>query len=232
MERPADLDKGLHLFTGSGSPYARRAHMALVEKGLPFTDHLISFSNRDNKQPWYLELNPRGQVPLLVDDGKPLGQSAAILLYLESKGGKALTPADPYDKARAFAHVAEMDDKLYGDVEHDIYKRGLKKDAPEEDLKELNEKVDKELAVWESYLAKSGTGFLVGDSVTVADVTLFPFLALVSVRLGFDFASRSVPLPNLAKWYETMSKRPSAEASHPPHWKTSSPPAQPLLKKA
>lgn len=146
----------LTAFGIAGSPYARRVQMALIEKGVPYKEHMMSFGNKDHKQDWYLELSPRGQVPLLVDNGKPLSQSLAILLYVEEKFPEApLIPKDDVlAKSKVISFVCEMDDKLYGDVEHDVFSRALKKDVTEETLKEINEKADKELGIWESYLAK------------------------------------------------------------------------------
>jgi glutathione S-transferase len=47
----------------------------------------------------FLAMNPAGQVPLVVlDDGRPLAQSNAIILHLAE--GSALIPNDPYDRAR------------------------------------------------------------------------------------------------------------------------------------
>lgn len=115
---------------------------------------------------------------MLVDNGQPLTQSLAILLYLEAKyPDHPLLPTDILERHRTIAMVAEMDDKLYGDVEHEVFAKGLKKDATDEVLKEINEKADKELAVWESYLTKAGTGFLLGDKMTIADAAMVPFMS-------------------------------------------------------
>lgn len=132
--------------------------LCLLHKKLQFQCHLLSFSDRDNRRDWFLALNPRGQVPLLLHDGVPVTQSLAILLYVEDKfPSTPLLPSDSVEKARVIAHVCEMDDKLHRDVEHDIFHRGLKKEIDESVRKELNEKVDKELGVWETYLEKVGT---------------------------------------------------------------------------
>ncbi|HQT52932.1 MAG TPA: glutathione S-transferase N-terminal domain-containing protein, partial [Phenylobacterium sp.] len=51
------------------------------------------------RTPEFLALNPAGQVPaVILDDGRPLAQSNAIILHLAE--GSALIPADPYDRAR------------------------------------------------------------------------------------------------------------------------------------
>lgn len=57
-------------------------HIALHEIGAPFEARPLSFTNRDNKTPAYLALNPEGKVPTLLIDGRPLTEVAAILFYL------------------------------------------------------------------------------------------------------------------------------------------------------
>ena len=51
------------------------------------------------RTPEFLAMNPAGQVPaVILDDGRPLSQSNAIILHLAE--GSALIPADAYDRAR------------------------------------------------------------------------------------------------------------------------------------
>jgi len=53
----------------------------------------------ESRTPAFLALNPAGQVPLVIlDDGRPLAQSNAIILYLAE--GSDLIPAGAYDRAR------------------------------------------------------------------------------------------------------------------------------------
>src|ERR1700753_682822 len=53
----------------------------------------------ESRTPAFLALNPAGQVPLVIlDDGRPLAQSNAIILHLAE--GSDLIPADAYDRAR------------------------------------------------------------------------------------------------------------------------------------
>jgi glutathione S-transferase len=58
------------------------AHIALHEVAEPFEPRPISFARRENRMPEFLALNPEGKVPLLLIDGRPLTEVAAILFYL------------------------------------------------------------------------------------------------------------------------------------------------------
>lgn len=103
----------MELYWGSGSQYAWRVMLALLLKGLDFDDHLLSFSDREHKQPGYLALNPRGKVPALVDGDVVVRESIAILAYLESSYPRPpLFGATRADTARIWRKVIEIDGVL------------------------------------------------------------------------------------------------------------------------
>lgn len=57
--------------------------MALHEKNLSFESHIIDIAKDVQYEPWYLLINPRGEVPVLQDTGKLIPDSARIIDYLE-----------------------------------------------------------------------------------------------------------------------------------------------------
>ena len=57
-------------------------HLALLEIGAPHELRLVDFDTKAQHDPDYLKLNPRGVVPTLVIDGRPLSESAALLMVL------------------------------------------------------------------------------------------------------------------------------------------------------
>lgn len=74
-----------------------RALWALEELGLPYTLHLLPFPPRA-RAPEYLQLNPLGTIPLLVDGDTRMTESAAILQYLAVRHGPsplAVAPEEP-----------------------------------------------------------------------------------------------------------------------------------------
>lgn len=74
-----------------------RALWALEELGLPYTLHLLPFPPRA-RAPEYLQLNPLGTIPLLVDGDTRMTESAAILQYLAVRYGRsplAVAPQEP-----------------------------------------------------------------------------------------------------------------------------------------
>src|SRR3546814_17106739 len=75
----------LTLYYGSGSPFAWRVWLALEYKALSYDLKVLSFDRREHKTADYLTLNPRGEVPVLVDDGFALYESNAIVEYIDER---------------------------------------------------------------------------------------------------------------------------------------------------
>ena len=74
-----------------------------------FTPKLIKLHKGEQRTPEYLALNPNGQVPLLVVDGKPLTQIVAICDWLDRSFPQAgLLPKDPWARTQALSQLAWM----------------------------------------------------------------------------------------------------------------------------
>jgi glutathione S-transferase len=70
------------------------AHLALLEIGAPHRLELVDFDTNAQRDPDYLKLNPQGRVPTLIVDGKPVFESAALLMLLAERHPEArLAPA-------------------------------------------------------------------------------------------------------------------------------------------
>jgi glutathione S-transferase len=77
--------KGLHLLHYMGSSCSQKLRIFLNLKGLPWASHLVDLSANENLQPWFLGINPRGLVPVLVHDGAVHIESNDIIQYLEQR---------------------------------------------------------------------------------------------------------------------------------------------------
>ncbi|MDR6775179.1 maleylpyruvate isomerase [Azospirillum sp. BE72] len=82
------------------SSAAYRLRIALNLKGLTGEQHFIHLRRKEQSSPGYLAVNPMGLVPALVEDGRALTQSLAIIEYLdETHPAPPLLPGDPYGRA-------------------------------------------------------------------------------------------------------------------------------------
>jgi glutathione S-transferase len=90
----------LKLYSGWFCPFVQRVWLILQEKNIPYEYIEV---NPYNKPQSLLSLNPRGLVPTLQYDNKPLYESTVICEFLEEvypEHGLKMLPNDPYDKAR------------------------------------------------------------------------------------------------------------------------------------
>ena len=96
----------LHTFWRSSAAY--RVRIALALKGLEYESVAQHLGRAEQSSAAYLALNPHGLVPLLEEDGFVLGQSLAIIEYLdETHPDPSLLPKDPRARAevRATAQI-------------------------------------------------------------------------------------------------------------------------------
>lgn len=80
----------------AATPNGHKISIALEEMGLPYTLHPIELKRNEQKEPWFLAINPNGRIPAIVDraeDNFAVFESGAILLYLAEKTGQ-LMPRD------------------------------------------------------------------------------------------------------------------------------------------
>lgn len=87
------------------SPHVFSCYVALREKGLPFAMEIVALHKAEQHQDPFRDLSLTAQVPVLVHDGFWLGESLAIMEYLEetfpAPACPRLLPADPQQRARA-----------------------------------------------------------------------------------------------------------------------------------
>ncbi len=75
--------KGVHVLHASGSSCSQKLRIFLNLKGIPWESHLVDLHSNENFRPWFLGINPRGLVPVLVHDGAVHIESNDIITYLE-----------------------------------------------------------------------------------------------------------------------------------------------------
>lgn len=161
-------------------------HIALHEVGADFEARPISFRKDENCTPDFLALNPLGQVPVLVIDGRPLTEVAGILFYLARLFPEAgLLPREIEDEARVVAWMS-----FIAATVHPARRQGL----------------DHARQVWAKADDRLGTAdWTVGEACSIADIHLF--------RLFWRFFNSLQPpaeeFPNLVRHYGRMMARPA-----------------------
>lgn len=191
----------LDLYTAS-TPNGWKASVALEELGLEYTVHEISLADGDQKSPDFLEICPNGRIPALVDDGFPVFESGAILIYLAEKTGQ-LMPRDTRGKSEVIQWLMFQ----MGGVgpmmgQANVFFRALEEKIPsaisryQNESRRLFEVLDRQLRDSE---------WLTGD-YSIADIANWCWVRL------YDWSGVSLEgLENLQRWIATMEARPACQ---------------------
>ena len=162
----------------SGNCYKVRLFLSLL--GIEYQSVSVDFfPGREHKSPNFLELNPRGQIPVLVDDGFMLCDSGAILVYLATAYGESRWYRNGNAKyagevAQWLAHADTITATASAARLHDMLNYSLDVDAARAGAHAAFRVMDDHLAQCEF----DGDGWLVGSEPSIADIACFPYIAL------------------------------------------------------
>lgn len=194
----------LTLYDNPFSPFARKVRLALAHKGLraESVDALALAAH-----PALRAVNPRAEVPVLVDDGLVVADSADIVAYLDDRHPEPpLLPRSPAERAAARAWE-RLADSVLDAIVHDIsiwtWPTHRRPDAPpaglvEAGLRDLAAILDR---------VEGGLGerpFLCGE-LSIADLALFPHLSSLK-PLGVPIDPQTHP--RLAAWNQRLRALP------------------------
>jgi glutathione S-transferase len=194
----------IDLYTAA-TPNGWKVSIALEELGLPYQVHPIRLEKLEQKEPWFLALNPNGRIPAIVDRSNgdfPVFESGAILIYLAEKTGRLL-PAE--SKARSLVlqwlmfqmgGIGPMQGQANVFFRYAPEKIQYAIDRYQNETKRLYGVLDARLRDSE---------FLAGD-YSIADISTWPWVS-IHAWAGIELDG----LPNLARWLETVGKRPAVQ---------------------
>jgi glutathione S-transferase len=192
-----------------GSPFVRKAYVALTEKGIPFEhEQVIPFG----VSPEYRKISPLGKIPAYQDGDKTLADSSVIIAYLEKIHPlPALYPSDPYDYARALWFEEFGDGGLAPVLGTKVF--FPKVIAPrffkqEPNLAEIQKVVDTEVPPLFDYLEGEigDKEYLVGNKFGIADI------GVATIFANYAYAGYGVDAkrwPKLAAYINRILSRPS-----------------------
>ena len=184
----------------SGNCY--KVRLLLAHLGIPYERRTMDVIDRSNRREVLGDLNPFLRVPTLVlDDGRPLAESGAILWYFGE--GTPFVPDDPYVRAQMlqwmFYEQYELEPSIAvvrfwvaysGRPEQFEPERAAKMKAGERVLRTLDGHLN-------------ARKWVVGDSMTLADIALYGY-SHVAHEGGFDLS----PYDALGEWHERVASEP------------------------
>ena len=197
----------LHGF--SVSNYYNKVKLALLEKGVPFTEAVTKTGRRDEE---VLACSPLGKIPYIVTEHGALSESQAILDYLEAAyPNPPLLPADPWQAAKVRElttylelHVELVARELYG-------KAFFGGEISEANADRIRKRLDTHIAAFKR-LVKFDP-YLAGATFTQADCAAWVSLPLVSMATKAIYGTDLLAQAGIdwKPYVKRIGERPSAQ---------------------
>lgn len=208
--KESDIRVTFYRDSASWCPYCQKVWFTLEEKRIPYKIEKVNMSCYGNKPREFLQLQPNGQIPVAVIDGKVYGQSNDILaaldnLFPETKSFKP--PAGQDMKAR---ELLMLERSLAG-----AWMGWLRSGGNSEGNKR---NMDSILALVESALIESGGPFFMGSDVSIVDVQFLSFLERICASLLFfkgytiripPGSKQPNPFPAINRWFDALEEKPA-----------------------
>jgi GSH-dependent disulfide-bond oxidoreductase len=192
------------------TPNPAKVSLFLEEAGLPYEVVPIDTSKGEQHLPAFRKINPNGKVPAIVDTEGPGGRearifdSSAILLYLADKTGKFLgSPEDRPELLSWLFFIASGLGPFSGQAVHFQF---VAPEGLDYARTRYRREAERHYQVVEDHLA--GRSFLVGDSYTIADMSLWGWIDRASRVLKGE-GDPLAPYPNIKKWFDAIETRPA-----------------------
>ncbi|CAM9470422.1 unnamed protein product [Scytosiphon promiscuus] len=203
------------LYSSDKCPYAQRTWIAARELGVPFEFHAMELG-KDNREDWFLKLNPLGKVPTVVCGDDVIYESLVVNEYLSEAfppGGEhnasPLLPESLSARAKARIIASRSNDLVTA------YFTYLSNNDEAQEA-EKREKFEKELKALNDFAAAGAgegeaCGWLCGETMTLADAAYFPFLERIDATLSpfKGWSLSEIEVPALVAWMDKCRARDS-----------------------
>jgi GSH-dependent disulfide-bond oxidoreductase len=194
----------IELFTAA-TPNGWKASITLEELELPYKVRRIDFDKREQKEPWYLKINPNGRIPTIVDhdnDGFAVFESGALMIYLAEKAGKLL-PTDVKGRSLVIQWLMfQMGGigPMMGQA--NVFYRYAPERIPYA-IERYQREVRRLLEILDTRLAENE--FLAGD-YSIADIANWSWVR------GYKWSGVTLDgLAHLTRWLDVIGKRPAVQ---------------------
>jgi GSH-dependent disulfide-bond oxidoreductase len=198
--------------TGNG----RKIAIMLEELGIEYNYKPVNILTGGQYQEDYIKINPNSKIPTLIDHSEndfPIFESGAILIYLAEKYGKLL-PADKFKRSEVIQWLFFQNagvGPMFGQFGH-FYKYGGKDMEDKYPLERYTKETKRLLKVLDNRLAKSR--YLGGDEFTIADISTFPWVAVLDEYFQAQEILELNCYLNLQHWHKECMSRESVQKAY------------------
>ncbi len=178
--------------------------MLMIEKKIPFE---LTEVDLRNKPDWFLAVSPYGKVPVIVDDGQTIYESAIINEYLDEKYKSIpMMPEEPVERAKARIWMDYCTNKYL------TLSRKLLVDHGNEELQTENKKKMKESLIYienECFEKNANGPFWLGNNISLVDLHYAPFFERFGAfkeLFGVEWPEECI---KISDWWSAIQKRDS-----------------------
>ncbi len=176
----------------------------MIEKEIPFE---LTEVDLRNKPDWFLAVSPYGKVPVIVDDGQTIYESAIINEYLDEKYKSIpMMPEEPVERAKARIWMDYCTNKYL------TLSRKLLVDHGNEELQTENKKKMKESLIYiekECFEKNANGPFWLGNNISLVDLHYAPFFERFGAfkeLFGVEWPEECI---KISDWWSAIQKRDS-----------------------
>lgn len=194
----------IDLYTAA-TPNGFKVSIALEELGLPYKVIPLDFASQQQKEPWFVQINPNGRIPAIIDrdaDDFAVFESGAILVYLAEKTGE-LMPLDVKGRSLVMQWLMfQMGGVGPMQGQANVFYRYFPEKIPAAIDRYQNE-TRRLYAVLDARLKDHE--YLAGD-YSIADIANWAWVR------SYEWAGLDLEgLPNLARWVAQLAARPACQ---------------------
>ncbi len=186
-------------------PYVERSRIVLIEKGQEFEQEFIDLQNKPD---WFLKISPRGKVPVLVLDDRPIFESSVINELLDELVPEpAMFPRDPVARAQARSWIVYNNDVVFPALAMHWFARGNveRREKGRKAIREAFERLD-------SFLASREDGpFFMGEEFGLVDANYAPIFTRWAAMREIGEETLVEGLDSLTAYGEALLQRPSVQ---------------------
>lgn len=192
----------IDLYTAA-TPNGKKVSIMLEELEAAYKVHALNLSEFEQKEPWFLEINPNGKIPAIVDNdnGTAVFESGAILVYLADKFGSFLPPVGDSRRTTCIQWLM-FQMSAVGPMQGQL--NVFLKYAPEKipyAIRRYTEETKRIYSVLDERLSR--VEYVAGE-YSIVDIATWPWVnAYDWVRMDLE------AFPNLSRWRATVGERPA-----------------------
>jgi len=187
------------------TPNGWKASITLEELGIPYEVNHVDISTNQQREEWFLKMNPNGRIPVIVDteaDDFAVFETGAIMIYLAEKAGELL-PTDPAGRSKVIQWLMfQMGGigPMMGQA--NVFHRYFPEKIPavisryQNESRRLFEVLERQL---------TGNEYLAGD-YSIADIANWSWVRIHEWS-GVDIEG----LSNLQRWMQQLAERPACQ---------------------